>query len=66
MSLDVALNAAIRRIFSYNQWESIRVLRDSMGYSSVTEIFVKRKKSFELRIPRIGNDLLSLLSQLSK
>ena len=66
VSLDVALNDAIRRIFSYNRWESIRVLRDSMGYSSVTEIFAKRKKSFELRIPRIGNDLLSLLSQLSK
>ena len=63
-TLSVALNDAIRRIFSYNRWESIRVLRASMGYDSVTEIFAKRKKSFEQNIPRIGNDLLSLLSQL--
>ena len=63
-SLSVALNDAIRRIFSYNRWESIRVLRASMGYLSVTEIFAKRKKTFLTRIPRLGNGLLSFISQL--
>ena len=64
-SLSVALNDAIRRIFSYNRWESIRVLRASLGYLSVTEIFAKRRKSFEARIPRIGSSLLSFPHQLS-
>ena len=36
---NTALNNAIRRIFSYNRWESIRTLRETFGYKSLTEIF---------------------------
>ena len=46
-SLHVAVNDLIRRIFSYNRWESIRTLRESFGYLSLTEIFAKRELSFE-------------------
>ena len=35
-SLHVAANDAIRKIFGYDRWQSIRTLRDSRGYSSVT------------------------------
>ena len=45
-SMDVALNNCIRKIFSYNRWESTRALRRAFGYDSVTEIFSKRKTLF--------------------
>ena len=61
-SLHVAVNDAIRRIFSYNRWESIRDLRIDNGYLSVTEIFANRKRSFEERLSKIGNNFLSKLS----
>ena len=37
-AFNIALNDAIRRIFSYNRWESVRFLRLSMGYPSFTDI----------------------------
>ncbi len=36
---NTALNNATRRIFTYNRWESVRTLRESLGYESLTEIF---------------------------
>ena len=38
-AMDVALNDAIRRIFGYDRWESVRHLRSTHGYPSLTEIF---------------------------
>ena len=63
-SIHVAVNDAIQKIFSYNRWESIKTLRESFGYLSVTEIFAKRKLSFENKLPQIGNAFLSSLSRL--
>ena len=63
-SLHVAVNDAIRKIFTYNRWESIKVLRESLGYLSVTEIFAKRKKSFESNFSRVGNQTLLFLYKL--
>ena len=63
-SLHIAVNDAIRKIFAYNRWESIKTLRESFGYRSVTEIFTQRKKSFENQLPCIGNATLSFLSRL--
>ena len=63
-SLHVAVNDAIRKIFSYNRWESIKILRESLGYLSVTEIFANRKRSFESRLSHIGNSALSFLYKL--
>ena len=62
-SLHVAVNDAIRKIFSYHRWESIRTLRESLGYLSLTEIFARRKCSFDRRLPQIGNALLSFLAR---
>ena len=62
-SLHVAVNDAIRKIFSYHRWESIRTLRESLGYLSVTDIFAKRKHIFETRLPQVGNALLSFLAR---
>ena len=63
-TLHVALNDAIRRIFSYNRWESVKVLRESAGYLSITEIFAKRKIAFEKRLSKVGNSFLAKLSQI--
>ena len=62
-SLHVAVNDAIRRIFSYQRWESIKTLRESFGYLSVTDLFAKRKRTFENRLPQIGDPVLSFLSR---
>ena len=62
-TLHVAVNDAIRRIFSYQRWESIKFLRESFGYLSITELFANRKKTFEARLPQIGNSTLSFLSR---
>ena len=63
-SLHVAVNDAIRKIFSYNRWESVKTLRESCGYRSVTEIFAQRKASFEKKLPHIGNSFLSSLCRI--
>ena len=63
-SLHVAVNDAIRKIFSYNRWESIKTLRESLGYFSVTEIFAHRKCCFESKLSHIGNSVLSFLHKL--
>ena len=62
--LHVALNDAIRKIFTFARWESVKTLRESFGYLSITEIFAMRKAKFLQRIPRIGNPLLSNLINL--
>ena len=54
-TLNVALNDCIRRIFGYNRWESVRFLRLSMGYPSITDIFNQRRENFLKNIPHIGN-----------
>ena len=53
--LHVLVNNAVRKIFSFNRWESIKYLRESLGYKSITEIFAKRKIVFEKQLPHIGN-----------
>ena len=57
---NVALNDAIRRIFSYHRWESIRTLRQQFGYKDLTTIFALRKRKFLARLPTMGNKTVSL------
>ena len=45
-SSNVALNDSIRRIFSYNRWESTRTLRQQLGFLNITEIFQSRRDTF--------------------
>ena len=63
-SLNVALNNCIRRIFSYNRWESVRYLGLSMGYPSYTDILNRRHTNFMENIPLVGNSTLLSLSNL--
>ena len=43
---NTALNDAIRRIYSYNRWESTRYLRQQLGFSNLYEIFEGRLNLF--------------------
>ena len=43
---NVALNNAIRRIFTYNRWESVRHLRQQLRFPNLTEIFYSRSTQF--------------------
>ena len=52
---NVALNDAIRRIFSYNRWESTRALRQELGFHNITEIFHSRRETFISKCLKPGN-----------
>ena len=54
-SLHVAVNDAIRMIFSYHRCKNI----------SITDIFAKRKRVFDKRLSQIGNAVLSFLDASS-
>ena len=58
---NTALNNAIRKIFTYNRWESIRTLRENFGYLSLTEIFNKSAKSFRNSLPNHSNSIIKEL-----
>ena len=58
----VATNDAIRRIFSFNRWESIRRLRESFGYRDIYTIFAQRKRNFLHRFQSTNNTVLHCLS----
>ena len=36
MDCNTAVNDAIRKIFSFNRWESVRSLRKDLGFMSIT------------------------------
>ena len=57
-SCTVALNDAIRKIFSFNRWESVCFLRESFGYQSLTEIFAKASHNFLVSIANHENAIL--------
>ena len=60
--IDVALNDAIRKIFTFHRWESTRFLRRSLGYDSASEIYAKRKSSFRHKLQFTSNPVLMYLS----
>ena len=62
--LNTALNDAIRRIFSYNRWESTRDLRQQLGFPNITEIFHSRQTQFSIKCQRSGNQVIRFLHTL--
>ena len=64
--MTVVLNDAIRRVFSFHRWESIRVLRQMLGYLSVTEIVRLRTKRFYSLFRKTDNDVLLKLKSLTE
>ena len=61
---NVALNDSIRRIFSYNRWESTRSLRQQLGYPNVTEIFRSRRRRFFNRCRESTNGVICFIASI--
>ena len=61
--MDTALNDAIRKIFTFNRWESTRYLRRSFGYKSISEIFHQRANSFMHKLKFTRNPILLSLAR---
>ena len=45
-TFNIAINDAIRKIYSYQRWESVRDLRQNAGFPSIYEIFSRRSEAF--------------------
>ena len=58
----VAVNNAIRKIFSFAVWQSIRTLRISLGYKSIYEIFSSAKAKFLANATSSSNAIVSHFS----
>ena len=59
-----AVNHAIRKIFSFKRYESIRFLREYFDYKSLTEIFAIAKKRFLTSLKSSNNHVLRHLITL--
>ena len=62
--LNVAVNNAVRRIFSFRRWESIRFLREFYRFDSIEAKFAKAKMRFEKNLAIHSNCTLRFLSTL--
>ena len=61
---NVALNNAVRRIFGFRNWQSIRQIREFYGYQSIEVLFAKAKKRFHDSLINHHNGVLRFLSSL--
>ena len=64
--LNVAQNNAIRRIFGFRLWQSIRQIREFYEYDAVEVVFAKAKRKFNATILSHDNAILRLLSTLEQ
>ena len=55
---NVAVNNAVRRIFGFRQWQSIRQLREIYNYDSIEMMFANARKRFLSSIANHSNKLL--------
>ena len=60
---NTAVNDALRLIFGFNRWESVRSIRESFGYRSLTELFAKAKRRFDVSLPHHHNKVISHLAR---
>ena len=63
--LNVALNNAVRKIFGFRRWESIRYLREFYNYDSIEIMFAKAKRRFETSLANHENRVLRLISNFN-
>ena len=60
---NVAVNNAVRRIFGFRHWQSIRQLREVYKYDSIEIVFAKARKRFLTSIANHSNKILRFLYQ---
>ena len=58
-----AANDALRLIFGFNRWESVRSLCESFGYKSLVELFTKSKNKFDASLLYHVNPVISHLAR---
>ena len=63
--INVAVNNAIRRIFTFRRWESIRQLRKFLFYDSIEVIFAKARRRFCVSLADHPNKVLRFLSTIN-
>ena len=61
---NTAVNDAIRKIFSFHRWESIRHLREGFGYPSLHDIFARAKTKFNRALRGHHNAVISQLASI--
>ena len=61
---NVAVNNAVRRIFRFRYWQSIRQLREFYHYDSIEIMFAKSRKRFFDSLKVHDNSVLRFLSSL--
>ena len=59
---NVAVNTAIRRIFGFRYWQSIRQIREVYGYNSIEVMYIKARKRFFDGMSNHSNETLKLLA----
>ena len=57
-SCNTALNDAIRKIFSFRRWESVRTLREGFAYKLLIELFADARRQFSLSLASHQNPVL--------
>ena len=58
---NTAINNCIRKIFSFHRWESTRLLRETLGYKSIYEIFAKTSEKLLAGLAVHPNYILRLI-----
>ena len=59
-----ALNDALRKVFGFRDWRSIRILREIFGFKSVTDIFRKNQRRFHENCTSHANQIVRALSKV--
>ena len=63
--VNVAVNNAIRRIFGFRQYQSIRQLREFYGFKPIERMFEEAKARFHRALPNHRNGILQFLSTVA-
>ena len=62
---NTAVNDALRLIFGYNRWESVKTVRESFGYKSLTELFHTAKRKFHASLSLHHNSVVKHIARNS-
>ena len=58
-----ATNDALRFIFGFNRWESVRNLREQFGFLALTDIFHKTRRKFDASLLSHHNPVISYIAR---
>ena len=59
-----AVNDALRKVFGFQDWRSIRVLREIFGFKSLTDIFRVNQRRFDQNCTTHSNPIIVALSKV--